>query len=538
MRRQADAEMDSANTAADKLRIEANRDRVADQSMTQKLNDRFKEIDDIGDEQTRAFQTSLDDAKNLISALAGEEYTAMAGLHTRMDEMQEDMKAEVAKGQTEDDKLLRDLLADVMDDAGEKKKSADDAQAKIDAVVTKVEGVEDRTAKAQDMSRHQADQFQVQVATRARQLSKRLKEEELARKRETNAVKVGAQLTGDELHVDLGRVSTLTRKVTAGTEYQYGTVDLEEQKLARRIAEALAAAQHGDEQAIKTLKAELKEENARTNKLLQWKMSVEKNGRRFQHLVQKEFRKLGEELDMTSIEEAEQHAMEQWAVQEQENHLKQVLGEELEKLSDHGATRLAALAKRQGEKMTAILNNATATDEERAARLHKLKEESRKHATRVLEEDGRLQLDQRTSARKLKIATKEIQKATGVIASLEGSAAGRGVEFGSTIGRVRDLIDDANMHILRYPDEGGETNASVWNVSLYDTPNTTTSTATGAALLEEGDHEVSDSGAESPGDVTDLFQAAVASGYSSIDEDKQMLEDLRNLEKKLPHQKL
>merc|ERR1719262_1287457 len=230
----------------------------------------------------------------------------------------------------------------------------------------------------------------------------------------------------------------------------------------------------------------------------QWKMSVEKNGRRFQHLVQKEFRKLGEELDMTSIEEAEQHAMEQWAVQEQENHLKQVLGEELEKLSDHGATRLAALAKRQGEKMTAILNNATATDEERAARLHKLKEESRKHATRVLEEDGRLQLDQRTSARKLKIATKEIQKATGVIASLEGSAAGGGAGFGSTIGRVRDLIDDANMHILRYPDEGGETNASVWNVSLYAAP-TTTSTATGAALLEEGDREVAeDEATESP----------------------------------------
>ena len=40
-----------------------------------------------------------------------------------------------------------------------------------------------------------------------------------------------------------------------------------------------------------------------------------------------EFRRLGEELDLTSIEEAEQKAMEEWAVQEQQSHLKQVPGE-------------------------------------------------------------------------------------------------------------------------------------------------------------------------------------------------------------------
>merc|ERR1719262_2038961 len=125
----------------------------------------------------------------------------------------------------------------------------------------------------------------------------------------------------------------------------------------------------------------------------QWKMSVEKNGRRFQHLVQKEFRKLGEELDMTSIEEAEQHAMEQWAVQEQENHLKQILGDELEKLSDAGAERLAAMAKRQGDKMAAILADETKTDAERAQAIQDLKEQARKQAMRVLEEDKQLQLD-------------------------------------------------------------------------------------------------------------------------------------------------
>merc|ERR1719262_1008672 len=97
----------------------------------------------------------------------------------------------------------------------------------------------------------------------------------------------------------------------------------------------------------------------------QWKMSVEKNGRRFQHLVQKEFRKLGEELDMTALEEAEQHAMEQWAVQEQQNHLKQVLGEEMEKLSAAGAARLQQMAKRQGEAMAKIMNDETLEEADR-----------------------------------------------------------------------------------------------------------------------------------------------------------------------------
>merc|ERR1719262_1768597 len=124
----------------------------------------------------------------------------------------------------------------------------------------------------------------------------------------------------------------------------------------------------------------------------QWKMSVEKNGRRFQHLVQKEFRKLGEELDMTSIEEAEQHAMEQWAVQEQENHLKQVLGDELEKLSDQGEERLAEMAKRQGSAMAAILADQRLNATARATKLAALKETARKQAVRVLEEDQQLQL--------------------------------------------------------------------------------------------------------------------------------------------------
>ena len=50
--------------------------------------------------------------------------------------------------------------------------------------------------------------------------------------------------------------------------YQYGSVDLEEQKLGRRIAEALEAAQHGDEQAVHNLRSELKAEQERTDKLL------------------------------------------------------------------------------------------------------------------------------------------------------------------------------------------------------------------------------------------------------------------------------
>merc|ERR1719262_2163086 len=143
-----------------------------------------------------------------------------------------------------------------------------------------------------------------------------------------------------------------------------------------------------------------------------------------------------------------------------------------------------------------------------------------------MEEDERLQLDQRTAARNLKVATKEIQKATGVIASLEGPATG-GKDFSSVIGRVHDLIDDANVHILRYPDAGGETNSSTWNVSLYDTPNTTTSTATGAAFLEEDEQEVS-AGNDAPSGVQDLFQAAVAHSYDAMHDDQKILQVSRS----------
>jgi hypothetical protein len=537
MRRKAETEMETAGSEADKLRVAANQEIAATAKLTTQLSERFDEIETIGQRQTEAFDDSVGEAKRLMKALAGEEHSEAAVLEDRMEELSAKTKTAVEAGQRDDEDMLRNLMADIQTDAGEKKQKADAVQVKIDDFSNRLKSVEDRTAEAMEESRQEADAFQVQVATRARELTKRLKEEELARKKETGELKSQSQTTGSQLNYALQTVSTLTRKVKAGIEYQYGSVDLEEQKLGRRIAEALEAAQHGDEQAVHNLRSELKAEQERTDKLLTWKQAVEKNGRRFQHVVQKEFRKLGEELDMTSIEEAEQHAMEQWAVQEQENHLKQVLGDELEKLSDAGAERLAAMAKRQGDKMAGIMANQHLTDDQRAQKLQELKDEARKQAMRVLEEDQQLTLDQATAARKLKVATKEVEKAAGVIGSLDSSVP-VATDFTSVIGRVHDLINDANTHILRYPDEGGETNASVWNASYgVDTDNSTAVTTPAPSFLEEDSVAEEDGLDAQQSGVAALFQAAIAESNKAIDEDHKWKDDLHKLEMKLPPKK-
>ena len=79
-------------------------------------------------------------------ALAGEEHSEAAVLEDRMEELSAKTKTAVEAGQRDDEEMLRNLLADIQTDAGEKKQKADAVQVKIDDFSNRLKSVEDRTA--------------------------------------------------------------------------------------------------------------------------------------------------------------------------------------------------------------------------------------------------------------------------------------------------------------------------------------------------------------------------------------------------------
>ena len=59
IRRGAEKEMGLANTAAERLRAEASRQRAVQADHAAELHKRFEEIDTVGEEQAQLFETSM-----------------------------------------------------------------------------------------------------------------------------------------------------------------------------------------------------------------------------------------------------------------------------------------------------------------------------------------------------------------------------------------------------------------------------------------------------------------------------------------------
>ena len=87
------------------------------------------------------------------------------------------------------------------------------------------------------------------------------------------------------------------------------------------------------------MKAKTKKAWKQQNALKKWRKEEEKRIREFRDLVERELGKLGEELDMSQVEMAEQKAAEEYHVREALSHLHGVLGDEVHDLSKTSARR-------------------------------------------------------------------------------------------------------------------------------------------------------------------------------------------------------
>jgi len=204
-----------------------------------------------------------------------------------------------------------------------------------------------------------------------------------------------------------------------------------------------------DENAIHRVMEKAKDVGVKEDKIRAWKEHAEDKTQDFRNAVVKEFGKLGEEVDLAVLEEAEQKAMEEWAVQSQMAHMKQVLGDEVNDLGKISKQRLAKLAADSGSEIAALMADETLTEEERSKRLAEIKKKAADASRKILEDDGAMKLDAKTAARSLKIATDEVENSADSIGSMGKMTPAAGMQH--KLNSVQDLINTAQQEIYSAP---------------------------------------------------------------------------------------
>merc|ERR1719213_358534 len=104
-----------------------------------------------------------------------------------------------------------------------------------------------------------------------------------------------------------------------------------------------------------------------------------------------EFRRLGTELDLSSLEEAEARALQQWAVREQTAQLAALLGDEFHDLDAAAKKRLAALAARSGKEIAKLMKNGDPAAAARA--LEKIQDAAKREAQKILMDQKKMELE-------------------------------------------------------------------------------------------------------------------------------------------------
>jgi len=542
MRATASSEIQGAESKTDKLRAQITQESRSEAQQDKAMKKRFDEIENQGEKQNEEFQKGMDNAKILLSTMAGKDHAQMNDLMEKLDDLAISSQDKVRILNAADAQHLNGVVIHAKGAAGEVGKKVAETQKKVEDFTTKLADADEKSQGDVDTAVKNAGLFEDKFAEQTRLLTKRLNEEEIGRKASADTLMMKAQTTGKRLTNIMGSVDNMERKVTAGVQYQLGSLDLEEKKVDRQLREAVKINQYTDAGALRRVVKDAEEAEAREERLLDWKHAASRQQDHFRKKVQQEFGKLGHELDLTSLEEAEQKAMEEWAVQQQMGHLKEVLGAEMQDLSGASKARLAALAQRSGAEIAALMANKDLTDEERAKKLAEIKERARLAAQKILEDNGQLALDQKTAARRLKLATKEVEDSGDQIASLDGASNPRpGVD--GVVDRVQDLIRQADFHIASTDPNHEAEEVEITTDPIVKPISTTPVEDAAAANDIEPEIQVSlpepainvseDAAAANDIEPASLFEAAALQSEQAIEEDENWSKSLRSLESKV-----
>lgn len=321
------------------------------------------------------------------------------------------------------------------------------SQTELEKFSDKLAEVDQTAASAVEQTTQLRDDIDNDVGHQSRQFVQRLQKEKLARQASTHDLLSKTQESMVAMAAVLDGVERLEKKVTATVTYHLGTLDLEDEKSGRQLRDALELEQYTDDKALEAVVEKLNHAKELEAQLARWRHGADGSATKFQGLVNAEFSDLGHDLDLSKLEMAEEAAMERWAVQNQMSDLKDHLGHEVQDLTAASQKRLADLAAASAKQIAALKADESLSEHERAQALAKIKADAKARASKILEDDGRLALDQQTAARHLDAAVTDVEETTGRLAGLE-SATRPAPGVTHVLDRIHDLLDEAKENLF------------------------------------------------------------------------------------------
>jgi len=269
-------------------------------------------------------------------------------------------------------------------------------------------------------------------------------------------------------HIDIGNeVQSETRKLLGDSESGLSTwrnlaghvtdvakasvanVGADERQMDRGLEDLLKLEEYQDEEALERVKGDQDTFAANIDTMTNWRTKTSANTQQFWNDVKDLFADFNSQLNIEELENGEATAAESWHIQRQMAALGEGLEGELGDMSHETTLQLALLAKQSGAEIAALMADQSKSAEEKAKLLAKIKADARARAAKLLEANGRVDLDATTNKRKLEAATKEVQDAISRIANLDSTklSFSKDTHINEAMDIIKDLVAQTNAMI-------------------------------------------------------------------------------------------
>lgn len=449
----ADAVREARNTehGAKKLMAEVAQNARSDALQIKALEERMKQLDKEGQLKSTVFAQEVSAAGAELAELIGSDHEELSALVEAAGAVDSTMAGTAEAQQATDKAVLEAILKEAKTGTANTKSRVEEARKNVATFGEDVQSAEDRATDALQRAENTAENFAVVAGDASRRLVAELGQEKAHQAVELEKLQGAANHSAHSVEPLVHLLNTLETKLSAQVRWQVGKLGLLENKVESDLSKSMQATRSVDEDSLNRTRSRI-EAAVRKERILQaWKTKNEVDGDRFRELVNAEFAKLGEAVDLAELEAVEQQAMDGFAVQQARKHLEDVLGEELATLDETSKARLEALSRRTGAQIAQLMNDESITEKERADKLAALKEQARLAAEKILEDSGEIKLDQATAVRHIKVVTDEVASGAEKLASLTHAitpAAGLKLK----LERTKQMIDEAQDKLLNEPD--------------------------------------------------------------------------------------
>lgn len=438
------AELDGASSHVSDVTAEmkAEQERIA--AADEKIEAETAKIRAASNLKSEEFGSQMGALGQQLGAELGAGHKDIGAIQEKLATLTEDTRTALSTQADSDWSTLQGLIGDARAKMNTIRGRVDTIQRKADAFADQIAAVSSSASSSVGAAAGLNTAFDNSLSGARSQGMTALSEERFARQKATG--KLIADLKKDmsafsRLMTNLDDISQDT--LQGDFAHKVAELNMGQSRMRRGLTNALGLEKYQDEEALTAVETKVEEGTKKEQEITDWKANTTKEATDFEKFVVEEFQKLGVVLDLSELDMARAKAEENWAIQEEMRRMKAKLQGEVGEVSAVAEARLADLAASNGRAIADLLRNEKLTEAERAARLEQIRKEAREGASRIMESDAKMALDQKMTERKIKLASNDVEQFMGRVASLEGPGPSASA-LGSVLARVRDLIHEAN----------------------------------------------------------------------------------------------